>query len=584
MSQLGRPIELEKQKLLERQKQYVEKKDCAIFTLVAAEAFVEGMRDSGYKSTATAIDEFIDNSLQAGATRVDVVTRRSTGTDIAVIDDGHGMLPDMMRASVVWGGTHRQNDREGLGRYGFGLPSAAVSITRHYDVYSRVTGGKWHKISVKLDDIVSGKLTDQYGVVRAPQTFEANLPSFIEDALAARSLESGTVIVLNGVDRLTPGYVRPTTFNSNLIEHLGLVYRGFMPGRQIFVNGEKVEVVDPLFLSPNGRFYQITANDLKAHEQEPLEFEFDTANGKRSGVIRLRFSYLPYRFQGVEKDRKEDQELAGRFKVMRDNQAFFIVTRAGRQIDLVDKTPFNNSRALVNNDRNWAIELDFSPELDEEFGITVNKQQVTLSERVWDTLEEAGIPGMITSLRSRFNTDRTKEDAKKSEEFESKPSEEAMAGSEKYENEGSSILRSTLLAAEARVKQAAEKFAEHSDKDLEEVHAELMKQTKLNRYKILYESLPGAPFYRSEYYGAQLQLFINMAHRFYRDLYNRPDVTSRTRNALDLLLFALGYCENQAAEALAEFYKRERQEWSKRLETYLSELNSLHPRVADGDN
>jgi len=140
MSQLGRPIELEKQKLLERQKQYVKGKDCVSLTLVAAEAFVEGMRDSGYKSTATAIDEFIDNSLQAGATRVDVV--RSSGTDIAVIDNGHGMLPDMMRAAVVWGGTHRHDDREGLGRYGFGLPSVAVSLTRHYDVYSNVMGGK----------------------------------------------------------------------------------------------------------------------------------------------------------------------------------------------------------------------------------------------------------------------------------------------------------------------------------------------------------------------------------------------------------------------------------------------------------
>lgn len=31
------------------------------------------MRDSGYKSTATALDEFVDNAIQAQADKVDIV-------------------------------------------------------------------------------------------------------------------------------------------------------------------------------------------------------------------------------------------------------------------------------------------------------------------------------------------------------------------------------------------------------------------------------------------------------------------------------------------------------------------------------
>src|SRR5436190_21556369 len=42
------------------------------FQLIATSAFVEGMRDSGYRSTATAIDEFVDNAIQAQATRLDI--------------------------------------------------------------------------------------------------------------------------------------------------------------------------------------------------------------------------------------------------------------------------------------------------------------------------------------------------------------------------------------------------------------------------------------------------------------------------------------------------------------------------------
>src|SRR5437867_10544819 len=90
---------------LEAQHQYVEKLRKTGergFQLIATSAFVEGMRDSGYKSTATALDEFVDNSIQAQATRVDVAyevvkpdgNQHELGS-VAVIDNGHGMEPEM---------------------------------------------------------------------------------------------------------------------------------------------------------------------------------------------------------------------------------------------------------------------------------------------------------------------------------------------------------------------------------------------------------------------------------------------------------------------------------------------------------
>src|SRR5579884_2835990 len=115
------------------------------FGLTLAAAFVRGIRDLGYKSTATALDELIDNALQAEAkmTRVAFGYQEATSkkpSAIAVIDDGHGMDPDMIRVAVMWGGTHRENDRSGIGRYGYGLPSASVSQGRRFTVYSRPEG------------------------------------------------------------------------------------------------------------------------------------------------------------------------------------------------------------------------------------------------------------------------------------------------------------------------------------------------------------------------------------------------------------------------------------------------------------
>ncbi len=537
---------------VENQQEYIKKREGQNFTFVAPETFVEGMRDSGYKSTASALDEFVDNSIQAGSTRIDIISSQVTrGTkrkrkhvkDVAVIDNGHGMLPDMMRAAVTWGGTHRHNDREGLGRYGFGLPSAAVSITRHYELYSKVNNGRWHKIGIKLDEIADGKFTDKYGVIRAPKAVAADLPDFVRGAIDESSFHHGTIIVLHDIDRPSPGYVTPGSFDTKLAEHLGLIYRGLLDDCQIFVNEKKVEIIDPLFLTPAGRFYEVKANDLKALEKNKLEFHFDTADGKNSGAICLRFSHLPFGFQGTELERKEDKELDGRFKVMKENNAFFIVTRAGRQIDLVSKTQFGKPDfTLVNNDRHWAIQLDFDPLLDEDFGITVNKQQVTLSERIWDKLKEEGVPGIIKSLRKSFKDDK---------------------GRKVSTTDGSTRSQSEAIMSHANQHESeASRFAD---------------------YKVLTESMPGAPFFRTEYDGAQLQLFINREHLFYSDVYQAKDLSQRSRTAWELLLFSLGYCESQAVEELEEFYRRERQEWSKRFGTYLYYLNGIHSAEEDED-
>src|SRR5437660_4131231 len=59
---------------LTRQREYVS--DLVVrkfdFGLVLANAFVRGMRDIGYKSNATAVNELIDNSIQAEASKVHV--------------------------------------------------------------------------------------------------------------------------------------------------------------------------------------------------------------------------------------------------------------------------------------------------------------------------------------------------------------------------------------------------------------------------------------------------------------------------------------------------------------------------------
>ena len=131
---------------LELQIQYADEmdKNKVDYTFAVGEAFVESMRSTRYDHTGTAIDELNDNAIEAGANTISIAfdnDKKPTG--IAVIDNGHGMQPNMLRRAAAWGGTHRHNSskREGMGRFGFGLPSASVNQARRFTVYSKLSDG-----------------------------------------------------------------------------------------------------------------------------------------------------------------------------------------------------------------------------------------------------------------------------------------------------------------------------------------------------------------------------------------------------------------------------------------------------------
>ena len=529
--------------------------------------------------------------MQAQAGRVDLVyeVENPDGNkreilDIAIIDDGHGMEPDMIRAAVLWGGTHRANDRTGFGRYGFGLPSAAVSIAKRYEVYSRTDEFGWHKVVIDLPDICSGKYTDERGIVAAPRAVESDLPKFVMKHLGKRKLTHGTVVLLVKPDRLTSGFRKPNGFHKAIMQHQGLVYRYNLRTCPIYVNNEKVQPVDPLFANPAARFYDV-GNGVVAEVREELQFEVKASDGK-TGRVRLRFSFMPPpRFQLSVVDGKTTNNK--RLKVMKENQAYFIVCRAGRQVDLVQQAQFPKNafnKVLGNNDRNWAVELDFDPVLDEDFGITVNKQQVVMSERMWAILADQGVGQMVKALWETANKAR-KEKKADDEAADNKPkeSEQIMSESDKFIRKTAKPSREKETKAKERVIAEAEKQAKETGKPVEEHTEAIVEQTKRDPYKLILEKREGAPFFRMEQFGAQKRLFINTAHLFYSDLYSGPGATPRVKTALELLLFAIGSCELDATEEMELFYQMERAEWSKRLRVHLTLLDKREP-VEDAES
>ncbi|MFF9667316.1 ATP-binding protein, partial [Streptomyces althioticus] len=119
------------------------------YSIVTSDLTVKALQDSGYKSTAHAIAELIDNGLEAEADLVELFVVEGTEHNghrsryrvekIAVLDNGHGMDPETLRQSLRFGAGTRQQ-RKGIGRFGVGLPNSSISQCNRVDVWSWTNG------------------------------------------------------------------------------------------------------------------------------------------------------------------------------------------------------------------------------------------------------------------------------------------------------------------------------------------------------------------------------------------------------------------------------------------------------------
>jgi Histidine kinase-, DNA gyrase B-, and HSP90-like ATPase len=171
---------------LREARKYIEKLEAENFgwDILVGDAFVRGMRDIGYKNTSFAVAELVDNAIQASASQIDVVFGFNGGnkpTKIAVIDNGHGMDPKMVRASLIWGAGTRADNREGFGKYGYGLPSASVSQSHRVTVYSKTPDGEWHSAYLDIDEIRDG-MWSKGNRIEMPEAKAEKPPAFVIDS------------------------------------------------------------------------------------------------------------------------------------------------------------------------------------------------------------------------------------------------------------------------------------------------------------------------------------------------------------------------------------------------------------------
>jgi Histidine kinase-, DNA gyrase B-, and HSP90-like ATPase len=333
------------------------------YPLVATRNFIQATRDSGYKSTSSALAELVDNSLEANASCVEIRIETPDGGElrsISVSDNGIGMPPPTLQLALQFGGSTRFNSRRGFGRYGMGLPNSSLSQARRVDVYSWQNPNSIWSTYLDVDEIASGKLL----CVPPPVRIRPGSPSEYPNS------PTGTVVHLSRCDRLNFKTLRPLT--RKLHADLGRIFRKQLyQAKTLTINGVTVQPFDPLFVDAGANLWGA------ANVGPPLSYQVSSPNGGGASEVVVRFSILPmeewHSLSNAEKNRAGIAKGAG-----------VSVVRGGREIDY--GWYFMGTKRKENYDDWWRCEVCFDPDLDDLFGVTHTKQRVNPTEELRNVL------------------------------------------------------------------------------------------------------------------------------------------------------------------------------------------------------
>lgn len=347
-------------------------------SIVALDKFILSTRDSGYKSTSSAVAELIDNALQAGAKNIRISIQASdamSGSDvrIQIADDGIGMDRHTLIQAMRFGGSGRYNDRSSLGRFGMGLPNASLGQARRVSVYTWQSTASVLTTYLDVDEIAAGSVDSIPEPVRHKAVADI-------DRIDTRN---GTTVVWERCDRLDNR--RPSTLARKLTIALGRIFRHFLfKGVSIEINGTQVKPIDPLYLNTGS----VQSGARQFQSTWTCEVYADpAADDSPIGKVQVLFSELPVgAWHDLSNDQKRDLGVA--------NGAGVSIVRADREVDF--GWFFMGAKRRENYDDWWRCEVRFDPVLDEAFGITHTKQQI----RPKDFLSEALIGFMETTAKA----------------------------------------------------------------------------------------------------------------------------------------------------------------------------------------
>jgi hypothetical protein len=512
-------------------------KEGANVPLFLGQTLVNSLRDTGYNNTTSAVCELGDNAVESEATVIrvyfaEVGPKNRKSFHVLVLDNGKGMSRNVLKVACAFGGSMRFDNRGGIGRYGMGMKAAALSMSPVLEVYSWQEAGAYYNMTLDVNAIGADKsnvvlLQDPQLVDPLPAEVTMLLTSpmtypkgdaqhlFCRDASELREKlgQSGTIAFMPDCDRLT--YRKVSTLVDHAVKEMSRVYRRQLDrGLKLYVNNRLVEPFDPTYQMTTARHNRVP--ELEGREKSSRlvnRWQIPVPEAEESAITHnaeVRLYFLPIRdWDGLPK------------KVLKNDLKVFDVggisfMRRDREVDIKAMEGVVGKRST--RDSWWRIEVDFPGELDEAFGVSMNKQGVRPKSYVQEVIR-GHILHDLREVRKAIEqhwSERAAHDTKS-----------PLTEAEQRANEAEA-LQATLLP------QPSPKTAEEErilDENLQTLAVTLKREgetdeaaydrVKASRFITTFKHDEDAAFYRVDYKLGKVILTVNTAHAFFDKLY-RP--------------------------------------------------------------
>ncbi len=588
-------------------------KDGAKVPLFLGQTLINSLRDLGYNSTTSALCEHVDNAIQWGANEVRVYfhqtgKRGDYHVDCLVMDNGQGMAPYVLKIAMSFGGSMVYENRDGIGRYGMGMKAAALNIGRVLDVYSWQEPGAIYNMTLDVDEIGSNRSnlieqadpvlcdeipSDVADILFKPMEYPKR-PAETQELLAngraeliERLGQSGTIVFIPDCDRLS--HSKSSTLVDHATKEMGRIYRRQIEaGLKLYVNNRRIEAFDPTYWMKSARHSQVeglqtTQSRLVRSWQIDVPVEEGSA---LTSKVAVKLYLLPIE----EWSTLPRKVLKNDLHVFDDHVVSFM--RNNREVAIGSESKLRLKRHHTNN---WLrVQVDFTGELDEGFGVAANKQGVRLKEYVADAIV-AVINDDVAELRQtiqRLKSERAQKESK------SKISEAERRATDADALQGRPLPTVDTPEEQEALEQNLRALAVGLKRE-DETDEQAYERLKSSTYVTVFRHDEYWPFYHCEFKYGKVILTINTAHPFFKkvweplsELARRSDVAIDGEDegeggvaddgvghtcaeilvSLQLLLHSLARTQalmSSANDEARQLFEKLRREWSGNLETQL---------------
>ena len=506
-------------------------KENANVPLFFAQTLIASLRDVGYNTTTSALCEHVDNAIEAGANEIRIYFRQrgmkgNYEIDAAVYDNGRGMSPNVLKMATAFGGSMNFGNRDGIGRFGMGMKTAALSMSPVMELYSWQEREAFYKMTLDVEDIGNAKsnsvdlpdptlfneLPEDVASIFSetmafPDKNEQVLFADPGDDLNELLGDSGTIVFLPGCDRLS--YAKAQTLVDHAVKEMGRVYRRVLDkGVMLYVNNRRVEIFDPTYWMQNARHARIpelAVTQSRLVDTRSIDIPL-SEHASSTAKIQVKIYTLPY-----------ESWLSLPRKVQRNDLRVF----DGMTISILrnDREVFAGSmREIVpkHSVANWyRVQIDFPGALDEAFGVATNKQGVRPKGYVLTAIKKAigdQVAGIAEGIK-RFQSEQASAKLKAGRSAaESKASDNDSFQMKPLEVENLTIEEKAQRDANLRGLAVTLKREGENDE-------EAFERVQSSKYIITYKYDEYWPFYHVDYQFGRIIMTINTAHPFFTKLY-----------------------------------------------------------------